>query len=111
MTLAASAAPSRTAGPLQEHLSREEPVVHVLEGALDLTAAAPLAMALRNAVGLPLRLDASGVRSLGGLCFQILLAGAVQWRADRQPFLVMSPSAAFARDYELLGGRLGDIGL
>lgn len=111
MTRAASATTPETAGTSEDRLSGEEPVVHVLEGPLDLTAAASFAMALRDAVGLPLRLDASGVRSLGGLCFQILLAAVAQWKADGQPFSVVSPSAAFSRDYELLGGRPGDIEL
>lgn len=85
--------------------------VHVVEGALDVPAAAPLAMALRNAIGLPLKIDASGARSLGGLCFQILLAAAVQWKADRQSFAVVAPSDGFLRDFELLGGQAEDFGL
>lgn len=89
----------------------DERVMHAIEGALDLPSAAPLAMALRNAIGLPLQIDASGVRSLGGLCFQILLSAAAQWKVDQQAFAVVNPSDGFLRDFGLLGGRLEEIGL
>lgn len=104
-------AASKASANAPEKIGGEDEVVHTLEGALDLPAAAPLAMSLRNAIGLPLKVDASAARSLGGLCFQILLSAATQWKGDRLAFAVVNPSEAFMRDFELLGGRAEDIGL
>lgn len=108
---AEAAIPPDAAEGVEDKAGTDETVVHVVDGALDLPAAAPLAMALRNAIGLPLKIDASAVRSLGGLCYQILLSTAAQWKADRQVFAVVSPSEGFLRDFELLGGQAEDIGL
>ncbi len=53
-----------------------------LPARMDSRAAPALAEALRAAPPGPLRLDATGVRMLGGLCLQLLLAAARQRGPD-----------------------------
>ena len=69
---------------------------------LDLTAARPLAGAIEAVKG-DIRLDASGVRFLGGLCLQILLAARQQCRADQRGFAITDPSEEFDEALRTLG--------
>ncbi|WP_284163081.1 STAS domain-containing protein [Frigidibacter sp. SD6-1] len=67
----------------------------MLDRRLDLTAAAPLRARLLALRGQPVRVDASEVALLGGLCLQVLLAAAAAWRGDVRPFRIAPRSAAF----------------
>lgn len=62
---------------------------------LDLAAARPLSAEIAGALGQPLALDASAVERMGGVCLQVLLAAAAQWRRDGVEFTVVEPSPAF----------------
>ena len=75
-------------------------------GVLDLRASAPLQAELLALRGQDLRLDASGVRQLGGQCLQVLLAATSCWQADGQAFAVAAPSAAFVAALALFGAAL-----
>lgn len=66
-----------------------------LPARLDLTEARPLALALQERVGGPLRLDASEVEHLGALCLQLLIAASQRWRADDHEFEITPRSDAF----------------
>lgn len=77
----------------------------VLEADLRLSAAAPLATALRALRGADINIDASQVERLGGLCLQALLAAEAAWEADGNRFEITSPSAEFTRDLKLLGAQ------
>jgi chemotaxis protein CheX len=70
--------------------------VLVLPGVLDLGAAAPLRSLLLAHRGAALVIDAAGVRHMGGLCLQVLLAAQAAWREDGLPFLILSPSPVFS---------------
>ncbi len=48
-------------------------------------AAAALQQQFLARRGTAVRVDASRVERLGGLCLQVLLAAAAAWAADRQP--------------------------
>ena len=75
----------------------------VLDGRLDLQAAAPLLASLRARRDSPVSLDAGNVSHLGGLCLQILLASAAEWR-QRGHRLSLSPlSAAFTDALQAFG--------
>jgi chemotaxis protein CheX len=87
-----------------------------LDPVLDLNAAAPLTAALRQHRGRPLRLDASAVRRLGGLCLQVLLAADRAWGEDGCPLAIAPRSAAFDEALALFGasgrfdGNQGGVG-
>jgi len=66
-----------------------------LSPVLDLNAAGPLRGILLERRGERVSLDASGVRRLGGLCLQVLLAGAKTWADDGQTFEIAPRSLAF----------------
>ena len=61
---------------------------------LDLVTARPLARQI-SAIGGDLRLDASGVTFLGGLCLQIILAACQQCKSRGASFEIVNPSAQF----------------
>lgn len=71
---------------------------------MDLTESLPLTVSIKDAVGQPLRLDASAVEHLGALCLQVLIAAARQWQDDGIPFEISPMSEAFS-------DALGDFGL
>lgn len=75
----------------------------VLADRLDLTAAGALAAAIRARRGGPLRLDAGAVAHLGGLCLQVLLAGAADWRARGAGWAIDPRSRAFDRALTVFG--------
>ena len=70
---------------------------------LDMTAAGDLARKLLTLRGLPVAIDASGVRHIGAQCGQVLLSAARTWDADAQAFSLLNPSAEFAEGLRLLG--------
>lgn len=70
--------------------------VVTLPAVLDLGAAAPLRLLLLAGRGMALAVNASGVRQMGGLCLQVLLAAQAAWQADGLPFRILTPSAAFS---------------
>jgi chemotaxis protein CheX len=59
--------------------------------------------------GKPVALEAEGVRKLGGLCAQVLMAAAVTWRADGVPLRIADPSAEFGEALRLLGMPLAAV--
>ena len=70
----------------------------ILPERLDLISARPLAQDIA-AIGGDVRLDASGVRFLGGLCLQILLATRQHCRS----FAITRPSEEFAEAIRTFG--------
>ncbi len=70
---------------------------------LDITAAGDLARKLLALRGLPIAIDASGVRHIGAQCGQVLLSAARTWEADAQAFGLLDPSAEFTEGLRLLG--------
>ena len=77
-----------------------------LDEVLDLRAADALVSGLRERRGRDLLLDASGVRRLGGLCLQALLAASEAWAADDQAFCIIDPTPAFTESLERFGASL-----
>lgn len=81
-----------------------------LQANLDLSAAGPLWTQLCASRHQPITLDGSDVERLGGLCLQVLIAAANQWRADGATFALVNASPALAEGLrvagapELLGG-------
>lgn len=84
-------------------IAAPNPATATLPAVLDLQAAAPLADQLMSWRGRPLRLDASQVERLGGLCLQVLLSARAAWAADAQSFAISSRSAAFDEALTLFG--------
>ena len=66
-----------------------------LPAVLDLTGAKLLTDQLSAVRGQPLKLDASRVERLGGLCLQVLLSARNTWAADNLPIAVINASPAF----------------
>ncbi len=66
-----------------------------LAARLDLGAAQPLADRFRDALGQPVSVDAGKVVHLGGLCLQVLLSAAADWRALGHPFRIVARTQAF----------------
>lgn len=62
---------------------------------LDLPAAGGLKADFLTRSGHPVRVDAAEVSHLGGLCLQVLLAAAAQWRQDNLRFDIEPRSAPF----------------
>lgn len=75
----------------------------VLNSSLRTEQAGQLLDSLKAAKGADLRIDASKVEFLGGVCLQSLLAAAETWRADAASFAITDPSEAFIRDAATLG--------
>ena len=80
----------------------------VLDELLDLQAAAPLREALLARRGADLQVDASGVRRLGGLCLQVLLAADGAWSSDGRRLAFLNPAPAFVDALDLCGVRRAD---
>jgi chemotaxis protein CheX len=66
-----------------------------LPAILDLKEAKILADQLSTVRGRPLKLDASRVERLGGLCLQVLLSARNTWAAENLPIAVVDSSPAF----------------
>jgi chemotaxis protein CheX len=72
---------------------------------LDLKAAGPLREALLEARGAALRVDASGVQRLGGLCLQVLLSAEATWATDGHAFTISPTSATFIEGARRMGAH------
>lgn len=70
---------------------------------LDITEATPLAGELLKARSSELRIDASGVRKLGGQCLQVLLCAMATASQDGSHFEIVSPSEDFIQAIEAYG--------
>ncbi|MGD2131808.1 MAG: STAS domain-containing protein [Maricaulaceae bacterium] len=70
---------------------------------LDLNAAKALRDEFTESRGDPLKIDASEVSKLGGLCLQVLLAAQAAWKADGVEFELERPSSAFTEAARLAG--------
>jgi chemotaxis protein CheX len=79
------------------------PAQIVLPEALDMRAAQPLRDQLAAARGASAELDGSGVRRLGALGLQVLLAAERQWRADGHELRLVDPSPDLRAGLKLLG--------
>lgn len=77
----------------------------VLPEVLDLKAAAPLKAALLELRGGGMQIDASEVRRMGGLCLQVLLAGARAWSEDGMAYTIEPRSEAFSETLALFGAE------
>lgn len=75
-----------------------------LPAILDLGAATPLWTQLCAAQGQALRVDASEVERIGGLCLQLLIAAEAKWSADGVPFAVENPSSVYSEGVRLMVG-------
>lgn len=82
------------------------PAIITLPAALDLRAAAPLRNDLLSVRGRPVRIDASGVRQVGGQCLQVLLSAHATWQADGHALDVAAASDEFTAGLALLGAAL-----
>lgn len=74
-----------------------------LAARLDLSAAEPLAAALRAHGGADLVIDASGVSHLGALGLQLLGAAALSWRAAGHRLRIAPRSDAFDAALQTFG--------
>lgn len=80
--------------------------VFLLPDVLDLRAAAPLASDLLALRGRALCLDASGVKSVGALCLQVLLSARMTWETDKKPLVIAAASPAFSSAMRLFGAPI-----
>jgi len=74
-----------------------------LPDVMDLKAAAPLRDQLLAARGQPIKLDASHVQRIGGLCLQVLLSARQSWDEDKLPLQIVDPSPEFTDGIALFG--------
>lgn len=72
---------------------------------LDVRSAGPLCERLRAVRGTGLKLDASEVERLGGLCLQVLISARKTWQADGKAFAVLAASDAFSAALKLSGAE------
>ena len=72
---------------------------------LDLKAAGPLRVALLEARGASVEIDASQVQRLGGLCLQVLLSAAATWSTDGHNLKISAASPAFAEGARRMGAQ------
>ena len=75
----------------------------VLAETLDLIAAAPLRRQLLALRGQPCILNASAVKTIGGLCLQVLLAAQASWTRDRLAFRLADPSPDLVAQLAVFG--------
>jgi len=74
-----------------------------LPAALDCKAAPLLASRLRALRGQPVKLDASRVNRMSGLCLQVLLSARNSWTSDNVPIALEDASAVFSKGWLLYG--------
>ncbi|HMO41957.1 MAG TPA: STAS domain-containing protein [Phenylobacterium sp.] len=74
-----------------------------LSPVLDLQAAEPLRAELMALRGRPLRVDASQVSRMGGLCLQVLLSARASWAEDGMSLRVETPSEGFLEQLAAFG--------
>jgi chemotaxis protein CheX len=75
-----------------------------LPNILDLGASLALSTEFVAAQGQSVRVDASDVERIGGLCLQVLIAAERKWRTDGTPFVIESPSEAYVKGVRLMVG-------
>ena len=80
-----------------------------LPAKLDLSTIEAFHAAISARKGDDLVLDAGGVRLLGGLGLQVLLAAASHWRASGRALIISPRSDSFAAALETLGVTLEDL--
>jgi len=80
-----------------------KPEAYKLSEVLDITEAAPLAGELLRMRGSETRIDASGVRKLGGQCLQALLCAVATATQDGAHFEIVDPSEDFVQSIEAYG--------
>lgn len=83
--------------------------VLALSPVLDLRAAAGLKTDLLAFRGRPVRLDASAVERLGGLCLQVLLAARKTWAEDGQALTLTGEAEAFQDQWAAFGAPAFEI--
>lgn len=74
-----------------------------LSPVLDLNEATVLHEKLLALKGGPVEIDASAVERIGGLCAQVLMAGARSWEEDQSSFTFSEVSDAFVKTTQLIG--------
>lgn len=74
-----------------------------LPARLDLLAAEELAEAFEHLRDNPIEVVASGVRHVGALSLQVLLAARLQWQRDEIEFRLADPSEALIAGMARLG--------
>jgi chemotaxis protein CheX len=74
-----------------------------LPATLDCKEAPLLAARLRALRGQPVKLDASRVNRLSGLCLQVLLSARNTWTSDNVPIAIEDASAVFSKGWSLYG--------
>jgi chemotaxis protein CheX len=70
---------------------------------LDITEATPLTTELLKMRGTEMRIDASGVRKLGGQCLQALLCATATATQDGAHLEILNPSDEFLESIEAYG--------
>ena len=88
--------------------TQAEPVRMRLPAALDARSAGPLVRDLLALRGRSIKLDASGVKRLGGLGLQVLLSARLTWSSDHVGFALVDASDTFRADCALLGVSVFD---
>ncbi|WP_371039014.1 STAS domain-containing protein [Rhodosalinus sp. FB01] len=73
-----------------------------LPARMDPTAAEELSEALEHLRGIPVQLDGAAVQQAGGLCLQLLVIAARQWREDGLAFGLTDRSEALEEALALL---------
>jgi len=74
-----------------------------LPASLDCKEARLLAVRLQTLRGQPVKLDASRVNRLSGLCLQVLLSARNTWTSDNVPIAIEDASAVFSKGWALYG--------
>ena len=74
-----------------------------LPATLDCKEAPLLLSRLRALRGQAVKLDASRVNRLSGLCLQVLLSARNTWTSDKVPIVIEDASAFFSKGWALYG--------
>ena len=80
-----------------------KPDILKLAEILDITEATPLTSELLRLRGAETRIDASGVRKLGGQCLQALLCATATATQDGTHFEILDPSEDFVQSIAAYG--------
>ena len=80
-----------------------ESAVLRLEPTLDLNAAEPLRRALNDLRGQAVKVDASQVIRLGGLCLQLLISARKTWAEEGRTFRLQDRSPEFTEQLSVFG--------
>ena len=96
------AAPTPIKAPTPARAAAVEGVMS-LPSSLDLPAARPLAAALLERRGQPIKIDASAVGQIGAQCVQVLLSAKRTWEADGVPLSIVNCAPRMIEDLKLIG--------